>query len=108
MNINLVVAGLFLGIACYQVYVTVRVVGATEYSRVQKAVQVIMIWVVPFLGAGLCHLVLYTSTDRSRSSEGKSLEDNDLAPYGGRLEWRERRPPKGGSEVPDTSDADGD
>ncbi len=71
MKVEYLVVVLLVGIACYQVYVTVRVVGASEYSRAQKNIQVIVIWLVPFLGAGLCHLVLHTTTDRTRPPKSR-------------------------------------
>ena len=90
MNVQPLVLVLLVGIACYQVYVTVRVLGASEYSRAQKIAQSVIIWLVPFLGAGLCHLVLYTTTDRTRPSHGKLLEGDDFDGGDGRLEGRGR------------------
>lgn len=57
--------------------------GASEYSRAQKNNQAIVIWLVPFLGAGLCHLVLHSATDRTRPPTGRLLEDDDLCTLDG-------------------------
>ena len=38
-------------VLAYQLYVTLRVTRATEYSRMQKIIQTILIWVLPVLGA---------------------------------------------------------
>lgn len=67
-------------VLAYQLYVAFRVTRATEYSRTQKIIQMILVWVLPVLGAGLCHTVLYTMTDRSRPTDKKYLEDD---PYDG-------------------------
>jgi len=110
VNVQPLVLVLLVGIACYQVYVTVRVLGASEYSRAQKIAQSVIIWLVPFLGAGLCHLVLYTTTDRTRPSHGKLLEGDDFDGGDCRLEGRGRvrthsHEPGAGADV---SDIEGD
>jgi hypothetical protein len=88
MNIELLGYGVVSGVLLYQLYVTIRVARAAEYSRRQRMVQTILIWLLPFLGAALCHTVLYTTTDRSRPTDKKYLEDDPLdglnIPRGGR------------------------
>ena len=77
-------------VLAYQLYVTFRVTRATEYSRTQKLIQMTLIWVLPVLGAGLCHAVLYTMTDRSRPTDKKYLEDDPLDGLNVRPWGRER------------------
>lgn len=88
MNIELLGYGVVGGVLIYQLYVTIRVARAAEYSHRQKMVQTVLIWLLPFLGAALCHTVLYTATDRSRPTDKKYLEDDPLdglnVPRGGR------------------------
>ena len=86
-HIGYFVASIVLG---YQLYVTLRVARATEYSQKQKIIQTILIWVLPVLGAGLCHAVLYTTTDRSQPTDKKYLEDDNWDGVDGRLGWRVR------------------
>ena len=112
MNVQGLVLVLIVGIVCYQVYVTARVLRVPDYTRAQKISQSVIIWFVPFLGAGLCHLVLYTTTDRTRPSHARVLEgdDDDIDRFGGRLGGRSgarphSREPSEGAEV---SDVDGD
>jgi hypothetical protein len=45
-------------IAIYQLYVTVRVLRSERYSSHQRIVQTCVIWLIPVLGAVICHLVL--------------------------------------------------
>jgi CRP-like cAMP-binding protein len=78
MNIELFGYGVVSGILVYQLFVTIRVARAAEYSRRQRMVQTILIWLFPLLGAALCHTVLYTTTDRSRPTDKKYLEDDPL------------------------------
>lgn len=85
MNIELLGYGVISGILVYQLYVTIRVAGAAEYSHRQRMVQAILIWSFPLLGAVFCHTVLYTTTDRSRPTDKKSLEDYNWDGVDGRL-----------------------
>ena len=109
MNVQALAVVLLVGIACYQGYVMVRVMGASEYSRTQKIAQAIIIWLVPFLGAGLCHLVLHTTTDRARPPKGRLLEEDDLHTIDGWLGGRggvRSHPQESGPSV-DVSDIEG-
>jgi hypothetical protein len=78
LNVELLEYLLIGGVIAYQLYVTIRVVRAAEYTRKQRITQAIVIWFLPLLGAGLCHLVMYTTTDRSRPIDKKYLEDDPL------------------------------
>jgi hypothetical protein len=87
INISYLIGYLAVGIVlAYQLYVMVRVVRAAEYSPGQRTAQTILIWMIPFLGAALCHTVLYTTTDRSRPTDKKYLEDDNMDGFDGRLE----------------------
>lgn len=88
MNIELLGYGVVSGVLLYQLYVTIRVARAAEYSGRQRMVQTILIWLLPFLGAAFCHTVLYTTIDRTQPTDRKYLEDDPLdglnIPGGGR------------------------
>ena len=45
-------------LAAYQLYVTLRVLFAVQYSKRQRALQAAIIWLVPLFGALVCHLFL--------------------------------------------------
>jgi hypothetical protein len=95
------------GIA-YQLYVTNRVVRAAEYTRRQRITQAIVIWLLPLLGAGFCHLVMYTTTDRSRPMDKKYLEDDPLDGFNVRHEGRGRSHHRDTEVQHGGADADGD
>lgn len=109
MNIELLGYGVVSGVLLYQLYVTIRVARAAEYSRRQRMVQTILIWVLPFLGAALCHTVLYTTTDRSRPTDKKYLEDDPLdGLVGGRLQGSGRSHHRGAGSRDAGGDAEAD
>ena len=58
----LVVLGALL---LYQLFVSARVMLSQGYSRSQKIMQLLLIWLVPLLGAAMCQVVL--SADRKPS-----------------------------------------
>lgn len=78
MNVELLEYLIVGGVVAYQLYVTIRVARSAEYTRGQRVTQAIVIWALPLLGAGICHLVMYTTTDRSRPTDKKYLEDDPL------------------------------
>jgi len=49
---------LVFGLALYQLYVTARVLFAQQYSMLQRFLQILLIWIVPFFGALIAHLML--------------------------------------------------
>jgi len=59
MSLEFVILGLVGLVALYQLYVSVRVFRFPEYSGAQKAIQIIIVWLVPFFGALVAHLVYY-------------------------------------------------
>ena len=61
--------GLGLAVVAYQIYVTVRVATFEAYSRIQKTAQLVLVWLVPFFGALVVHLVLYGLTSKPREKD---------------------------------------
>jgi hypothetical protein len=52
----------FFGLlAIYQLWVTVLICRADEYDSKQRNLQCLVIWLLPFLGALICQLVLRSS-----------------------------------------------
>lgn len=47
-----------LGLAAFQIWLTVRVFRSAQYERKQKIWQAQLIWLVPILGAGLVFSIL--------------------------------------------------
>jgi hypothetical protein len=67
---------LILGVLAvvYQFFVSVMVVRSTVPSRGQKTVQVILIWLVPVLGAFIAHWVIRSTEDKA------SIRDRNFIP----------------------------
>jgi hypothetical protein len=108
LNAELLEYLLIGGVIAYQLYVTNRVVRAAEYTRRQRITQTIVIWLLPLLGAGLCHFVMYTTTDRSRPTDKKYLEDDPLDGLNVRHEGRGRSHHRDTEVQHGGADADGD
>ncbi len=51
-----------VGLMAYQTYVTVRVVVSNSFTREEKWRQLLLVWLVPFVGAAITLSVL--ATDR--------------------------------------------
>jgi hypothetical protein len=68
----------------YQLYVNRLVIVSRDYSRQQRIYQSLLIWIMPIVGAVLCHCVLRAAGTNHRksalqgSAEGISLEDDPL------------------------------
>jgi len=58
---------IFGGLLFYQAYVTIRVVRHKAYSSAQKRRQLLLIWLVPFIGAAIALAVLATDDKRPRT-----------------------------------------
>jgi hypothetical protein len=55
-------AFIFLGMLIYyQIWLTALICRADEYDRKQRNLQCLVIWLLPFLGAMICHLILRSS-----------------------------------------------
>lgn len=55
---DLVLTLAFVGLAAFQIWLTVRVFRSTIYEKRQKILQAQLIWLVPILGAGIVFAVL--------------------------------------------------
>jgi ABC-type enterochelin transport system permease subunit len=60
-NVQLIVVGLLVALFTYQIWVSLVINRADEYDAKQRTVQLILIWLVPILGAAACHLFLMNS-----------------------------------------------
>lgn len=69
-------------LTAYQLYVTLRVILSALYSRTQKGLQAAVIWLVPLLGALVCHIVLSSATRHSRPNEAAFTSDEGGNPSG--------------------------
>ncbi len=66
---NAVLAAVLIAVALYQLYVTVRVFMSNSYSTAQKFAQLALIWLLPFLGAVVCHAFLGADEHSSEKHE---------------------------------------
>ena len=79
----------FVMLVIYQLWVTVMICRADEYDSKQRNLQCIVIWLVPFLGALTCQLVLRSSrapinpgnTDFVQQSENGDVPQHDGATH---------------------------
>jgi len=71
-----------LGLALYQLYVTARVLFAQQYSMPQRLRQILLIWLVPFFGALLVHLVLFADRGPRRRRDTNFIEAPGDSPHG--------------------------
>jgi hypothetical protein len=51
-------AVLFVLMVAYQIYVSRRVARSHIYSNDQRIIQLIMIWLLPMIGASICHWMI--------------------------------------------------
>jgi hypothetical protein len=64
----------------YQVWVSWMVLRYSEYSRAQRIAQLLLVWLVPVIGAVAVHLVLYGFTARVRRRDDYfTPEDNAMS-----------------------------
>lgn len=52
---------LALPLALYQLFISILIARADEYTRVQKVTQALLVWIVPLFGALVCHIVLWSA-----------------------------------------------
>jgi hypothetical protein len=69
-------------VTAYQLYATIRVLASASYSRRQKMMQLVLIWLVPFLGALSCHIFLASDTRVARGKDGAFIPDGGVNPQG--------------------------
>lgn len=73
MSGYLVLAVVLVGLSVfYQIYITRRVVRATDYTDQQRLLQIIMIWALPVIGAALCQAML----GKSEAAEATSPDEH--------------------------------
>lgn len=61
----------------YQLWVTVMVCRADEYDAKQRILQCLAIWLIPFVAALTCHLVLRSSRAPIKPSKTSILDQSD-------------------------------
>jgi mannose/fructose/N-acetylgalactosamine-specific phosphotransferase system component IID len=66
----LLVAVLVVLVVAYQIYISRRVARDTDYTDQQRLLQLIMIWVLPVLGAALCQAMLSDGAPNEIADEG--------------------------------------
>ena len=79
---TLVILALLLAVIAYQLFVTVRVVRSDQYSSTQRIVQAILIWLVPLVGAVICHVVLFTDRQSPQRRDDNFVPATDNNPPG--------------------------
>jgi hypothetical protein len=57
-NFWILLAIIFISVVVYQAYVSRRIMHAPYYTNQQRLWQIMIIWVLPLIGAALCHLML--------------------------------------------------
>ncbi len=89
VNSQIIAYGLLLLLVIYQLWVTVLICRADEYDSKQRNLQCLVIWLLPFLGALTCQLVLRSSrapinpgnTDFVQQSENGDVPQYDGATH---------------------------
>lgn len=71
----ILVAVLIVLVIAYQIYISRRVARAPYYSDQQRLWQLIMIWLVPVIGAAVSQLML-SDTEASEASGGETHPEN--------------------------------
>jgi hypothetical protein len=69
-------------VIAYQLCATIRVLVSVSYSRRQKLMQLTLVWLVPFIGALLCHIFLSSDTRVAREKDGAFIPDGGVNPQG--------------------------
>lgn len=71
----------------YQVWITIKLVQAIEYAHAQKIVQLIFIWCIPVVGAGIVHLILTDTSSNNSTENNRHIPQNenisDYSPFNG-------------------------
>jgi hypothetical protein len=81
MAISLQTAGIATA-AIYQLYVTYRLLRAPIFSAGQKWAQAAFIWIVPVVGAVVCHAVLLLDANTSGPRDSAFTPDGGENPVG--------------------------
>ena len=73
-----IIAYIVLAVLCiYQLWVTVLVYRADEYDSKQRNLQCLAIWLIPFLAALTCHLILRSSRAPIKPSKTSIVDQSD-------------------------------
>jgi formate/nitrite transporter FocA (FNT family) len=73
---------ILVALAGYQLFVSVRVLFSQSYTTTQKAIQLLMIWLLPLLGSVLCHMFLSTDGKHTKKKETAFTRDEGKNPMG--------------------------
>ena len=74
--------GIAVAIVLYQLFVTARIAFSRRYSGTQRALQVAIIWLVPFFGAVLCHAFVDSDAESTRPRDTSFTADGGSNPPG--------------------------
>jgi hypothetical protein len=66
----------------YQVFVSALVVRSSYYSQRQKAIQLVLIWLIPFFAAATCHAVVASTRRPVRGDDPNFVRDDSVNPPG--------------------------
>ena len=70
----IVVAVLVVGV--FQAYVSVRIAHSPSYTEQQKRLQLLVVWLLPALGATFVYLVMRTDSAPSRARDAAFTRDD--------------------------------
>jgi hypothetical protein len=77
-----ILIGVAVAIIGYQLFVTARVIFRGQYTAVQRAFQVALIWFVPLFGAVICHVFIDSDSAASRPRDTSFTRDGGDNPPG--------------------------
>lgn len=75
---SVLLAVIAIPVGAYQLYVSWRVYQSECYTGNQRALQLIIIWLLPVIGATVCHSIL-SETNSTYTETGRSEHDNSDA-----------------------------
>lgn len=81
-RVQLAVVGVLLLILTYQVWVSMYVFRAPEYAVKQRVAQILLVWLIPVIGAVLCHIFLSNSRQNEARTDFQFVQQspNDAGP----------------------------
>jgi hypothetical protein len=80
MDTTLVLAAPTVCAVAYQAWVSRRIILFADYSRMQRGIQLTLVWLLPVFGALAAHLVMYGLTSKGRQRDKKFIpEDNAMS-----------------------------
>jgi dolichyl-phosphate-mannose--protein O-mannosyl transferase len=66
-------------LAMYQLFVSIKIILSSEYTIKQRIFQLLIIWLIPFFGALLCHYVV-SQSGRSLRRQNNSFVRQGFTP----------------------------